>query len=151
MKLDNRGWGLREMLIYSSILLLFLLIASFRMSALYNDINSTKDEPETFVEEKNSSEKGSSEKSSYDLKYYYDYEDKMIQATREYLKMHEYNVEVQTLKIDLSTLIDLDLIDKLYDKDSNVRCEGYVMVTFESDKDVIKPYLMCDDYVTKGY
>lgn len=146
MKLDNRGWGLREMLIYSSILLLFLLIASFRMSALYNDINSTKDEPETFVEEKNSSEKG-----FYDLKYYYDYEDKMIQATRDYLKKYEYNVEVQTLKIDLSTLIDLDLIDKLYDKDSNVRCEGYVMVTFESDKEAIKPYLMCGDYVTKGY
>lgn len=147
MKLDNRGWGLREMLIYSSILLIFLLIAAFRISTLYNDVESTKHDDE--IEETDLKDN----KDVYDLQYYYDYEDEMVEATRTYLSNPDYNAPhiSDELKLNLLTLIDLDLINRLYDKNSTASCEGYIMVTLVDGKQAIQPYLLCRDYVTKGY
>ena len=154
MKLDNRGWGLREMLIYSSILLIFLLIAAFRISVLYNDVNSDGAATNSISEtSKNVVEDGKNVKDTYDLQYYYKYEDEMIEATRKYLKIIDYDIVDNSdgLKIDLLILTNLDLIEPLYDKNSDAMCEGYTMVTVIDGKQAIKSYLLCRDYVTKGY
>ena len=162
MKLDNRGWGLREMLIYSSILLIFLLIAAFRISALYDGVknNSTHSDSSSSQNNFNNStdnnnnngdiKDNSNVKDKYDLQYYYDYEDDMVEATQKYLKLYNVNIESST-KLDISTLIDLDLLGKLYDKGSTARCEGYVLIEYDNDKLAIKPFLGCLDYITKGY
>ena len=39
MKLNNKGWGLRQMLIMSSIIFIFLLIAAYYIYALYNNLD----------------------------------------------------------------------------------------------------------------
>ena len=158
MKLDNRGWGLREMLIYSSILLIFLLIAAFRISALYDDVknNSTHSDSSSSQSslnnnsDNNDDKENSNVKDKYDLQYYYDYEDDMVEATQEYLHLYDVLITSDT-KLDIATLIDLDLLDKLYDKGSTARCEGYVLITIENSRYAIKPYLACLDYITKGY
>lgn len=160
MKLDNRGWGLREMLIYSSLLLVFLLIATVRLSALYDDVGKSKEDSKINVsnsnennniDSSNSDDSSDDLKDKYDLQYYYDYEDKMVEATQKYLKINDYNIDNDTVKLDLLTLIDFELIYRLYDKGSNVRCEGYVLIIYENSRYAIKPYLSCLDYVTKDY
>lgn len=41
MKLNNKGWGLKEMMIISAILLLFLLFAAYYIYMLYNNLDSS--------------------------------------------------------------------------------------------------------------
>ncbi|MBE6148921.1 MAG: hypothetical protein E7167_05520 [Firmicutes bacterium] len=41
MKLNNKGWGLKEMMIISSILLLFLLFAAYYIYMLYNNLDTS--------------------------------------------------------------------------------------------------------------
>ena len=42
MKLNNKGFGMRETLIYLSILLLVLLIASCSISSFYDDLEESR-------------------------------------------------------------------------------------------------------------
>lgn len=42
MKLNNNGWGLKEMMIISSILLMFLLFAAYYIWVLYSDLSKTR-------------------------------------------------------------------------------------------------------------
>lgn len=39
MKLNNHGWGYRQMIIMSAILLIFLLFAAYNIFALYNNLD----------------------------------------------------------------------------------------------------------------
>ena len=38
MKLNNRGWGLGEMLLLSAIIIITLLVAMYLISKLYSDM-----------------------------------------------------------------------------------------------------------------
>lgn len=42
MKLNNNGWGLKEMMIISSILLMFLLFAAYYIWVLYSDLSKSR-------------------------------------------------------------------------------------------------------------
>ena len=98
MKLNKRGWGLKEMLIMSAILFALLLIVTYYIISLYHDLAIN------------------------DRKYYTDLEVKIQTAAVKYTTLYgekEY--------ISLDDLKNVNLIDALNDENGN-RCNGYVKV-----------------------
>ena len=157
MKLDNRGWGLREMIIYSSALLMCLLLSAFLINMLYNDVgnpssgNSSEtktnnDEKKDVIEEKNDKLDN-----KIDLNYYYAYEDRLVDAAAIYLKKYPIEFVDNSIKITVDTLESSNLINKLQDISTRNICSGYVTIKMVEDEYDIKPYISCDSYITKGY
>lgn len=145
MKLNNRGWGMREMIIYMCILILFLLFASYSVNTLYanlelnkstNDTNSTS-ESEQFV----------------DFNYYRDLEYKLSNATFNYLA-NVYSASNDDLdnKVDVELLKEYDMIDTLYDQFGTNICKGYSKF-YKNEKGafVVNSYISCNNYETEGY
>ena len=52
LKLNNRGWGLKEMLLLSSILIFFFCVAIYFIYILYDSIDKDVRSNNAYVEEK---------------------------------------------------------------------------------------------------
>lgn len=145
MKLNNHGWGMREMIIYMCILILFLLFASYSVNSLYASLESSKSTDDTSSIKENVQ--------PVDLQYYRDLEYKLNNATFNYL-LNIYNSSTDVLdnKIDVKILEKNDFIDPLYDQFGNNTCEGYSKF-YQNEKGVfvVNSYVSCDNYETEGY
>lgn len=86
MALNKHGWGMKEMIVFSSVLLLFLLIAVFYILRLYNGIGRN-----------NTYKNSSSESYSYT-----EIEDKLLNAGINYYQ--EYYEEGMDVRITTSML-----------------------------------------------
>ena len=142
MGLNNKGWGLSELLIGIAIIIAFLLIAVFfslRLNSMLNDIsNNDNNKDKTYVDDS----------------YYVNKISDMVIATDNYLKDNNLELEIGSyIKVDLASLIQLNYIkEDIKDYKSNIPCKGYTMSTKDSNGIVdIKGFLSCDNYVTKGY
>lgn len=130
MRLNNRGWGLREMLSLSAILIFFFCLAIYFIYLMYSslelDLNSSE-----YVE----------------LKQYEALEGKLEESTKEYLEdlNFSYNSEIIIYANDLASA---EYIDKIKDPNTNELCDAYVKVDGISN---IKAYMKCDKYTTEGY
>ncbi len=124
MILNKRGWGLREMLIWSGILLVFLIIAIYYIYNLYSSIDQ-----ELLTNTYTNLENNLERQADIYLENYYDGEltDDNMTITKSVLKSY-----------------DLDI--SLKDDDGNL-CSGYVM----ANKNEVKGYISCRDYTTDGY
>ena len=122
--LNKHGWGIKEMLVLSGILVLFLIIAIYYIYTLYSDFD--KELGNNYYV---SMEEDLKSRASIYLDDYYENEltSKDIVISRNVLKMY-----------------DLDMT--LKDKNGNL-CSGYVV----ANKDRIKAYISCEEYVTSGY
>lgn len=98
MKLNNRGWGFKEMIILTSILLIFLLVAAYYIVILYSSFGATPG-------------------SVYDR-----LETSMIIAAKKYVK-NEGEVEHLTVS-DLKTM---GYLETLFDNNGD-ECNGYVLI-----------------------
>ena len=154
MKLNNNGWGYRDMIIYSSIIIIALLFVAISISSFYDsldiperptynpsgDVNSTEDKEEkpTVI--------------PVDENYYLNLEASVKSATLDYLNTYSYDVSDEILNISVDTLVSFDFIEPLYDKSRASTCSGYsnVYVTSQGVYE-IKPFISCSDYVTSGY
>lgn len=134
MKLNNRGWGLGQMLVCCGILLFVLLVAVIMIRQLYNSLGynfkdsltniSTSSEVENIIE-------------NASLKYIADY----------------YKKEIGTGTITI-TVDNLKKDKYLTNSDINVNgsnCDGYSLVTKDSEGIKADAYITCDGYTTNGF
>lgn len=167
MKLNNHGWGLKDMIIYSCILLFFLFLAASSVNSFYDGLQAGKEESERRQNEINENAKKEEEKEIVDdiidnsntnpvIDYdYYNNREKELQAAAlGYLNYYNYDLESQIMKITLDTLIGLGYIQPIYDQTSYNICTGYVNAYYDEDASeyVVNPYLNCSGYyITEGY
>lgn len=126
MKLDNKGWGAREMIILSAGLLVAFGISMYFISSLY----------------------GSFEEATEDSQYF-ELETKLESAAIRYATDNDLNIN-GTYKISHGTLKSEGYIDELRDTDDNL-CGGYVIISDTSGDTSYEAYISCDNYVTEGY
>ncbi len=136
--MDNKGWSLRFMLFLTSLLILALLIASLFVAKLSKSFKSNiipKQEEYTTIDND-----------------YQAIEDLMDVACVKYVdKNYEEKVDLGTVTIKLSNLLDYDNTDKLSKFVNNNNCVGYSNVFYENEKITSSSYLRCEKYKTEGF
>lgn len=127
MKLNKHGWGLREMLILSGILIIFLGVSIYLTYVLYNSFNKEM-------------------KNNYDT-----LESNLKHQASVYLDDY-YDDDLTSDKITItrSVLRSYDLDTELKDK-NNKDCSGYVIAYKTMGITHIDPYIKCEKYESKGY
>lgn len=128
MLLNKHGWGLREMLILSGLLIIFLFIAIYYIYSLYNNFNKEV---------------------SYN--YYYDLEEKLEEKALIYLSDYYDGIltsDNMVITRNALSLYDLDIA--LLDRNSNT-CDGYVVANKSRGIINKKAYIKCKKYETEGY
>ena len=126
MKLNNCGWGFKEMIYLSCGLLIALGISIFYISRLYGSLEETMDQ-----------------------NIYFELETKIEDAAISY--KYDRDLEVNGYyKVSYSTLKKEGYIKELKDNEGNV-CGGYVVISEFGDNLNYKGYINCKDYVTDGY
>ena len=126
--LNKHGWSLREMLILSGILIVFLFIAVYYIFTMYRDLDL---------------EIGNN--------HYSNLEEKLEENAIVYLEdYYEGDLNSEGLKITRGMLRSCDLDVELRDKDGHV-CAGYVVARRTHGEDDIKAYISCPDYTTEGF
>lgn len=153
MKLDNRGWGLQELLVGIGILLFFLLLMVSLINQNFRRLSETmgNNSGNNSTEQKRPIKED--EKEEYTS--YKDIETAMKKATREY-NGDIYGEELQEgdhITVTLKSLIRDQYMEPVYDiKDAKVACSGYVTFIKERNNVTYSPYLKCGSrYMTKGY
>lgn len=135
MKLNNHGWGFREMLFLSAIILFFVILATVLIVQFYHQMGNVFQNADT------SSSTSTTTSSTYT---YTDIEATLKTAAERYYKK---NGSTTGNVITTQDLIDGGYLkeSKLSTKDDN--CDGYVQV----DGSTLTPYIICDNYMTEGY
>ena len=128
MSLNKRGWGLSEMLLLSSCLIVFLLLATYYIYVLYGK----------FERDDNTNN-------------YITLEEKLENQTLIYLNDY-YDEPLSNNKITISrnVLKSYDLDIPLTDNDGNA-CSGYSIAYKTKGIVYVDGYIKCNNYVTDGY
>ena len=145
--LNNHGWGMRDMIIYSCIILLFLLIATYCVRSFYKDMSNAAN----VVEDNNIvNNKANNKTINYNL--YKNYEQRMNNAAISYVYRYYGNLDRSIASINLSDLTSNGYIEPLHDQKDNTLCVGYVNV-WDSEDNVLHAasYISCSSYKTDGY
>lgn len=164
MKLNNHGWGMKNMVIYCCILLLFLIIAVCNVQSLYKnmDVNqkgNKQNNNSTTTTNNNSNNNNNngttSDKNStkyIDYSIYRDYEKKMAEVGKSYVIDNRDTLQTGIASVLLAELVTNGYIDQLYDQVNNIECYGYVNV-WDDENGVYQSqaYLKCSNYTTEGY
>ena len=153
MKLNNNGWGYRDMIIYTCIILFALIFVAFSISAFYDnlmeDINSDRNNNPVVNEPVE--EKEPSQNVVTDGNYYIIQENKLKNATLNYVSKYSYELSESILTVSIDTLVSLGFMDHMYDQTGTYKCSGYSNVYISGDDYGIVPYISCGNYVTSGY
>jgi hypothetical protein len=128
MRLNKNGWSLNEMLLLSGILIIFLLVAVFYISSMYNNFDMEVKKTDYSVLESNL------EKQT--LIYLNDYYDEMLTS--------------EEITISRSVLRSYNLDVVLEDNKGN-SCSGYAKAYKTHGKVYTKAYIKCNGYMTEGY
>jgi len=128
MKLNKHGWGLVEMLLLSSLLIIFLFIAAYLVYILYGTFEeNVRNDNYSYLEEK-------LEKQT--LIYLNDYYDEDLTSNK--------------ITITRSVLRSYDLDISLLDSQGNA-CSGYTIAYKTKGIVYANAYIKCDGYTTNGY
>ena len=125
--MNNRGWGLSEMIILSCILVGFLLLVVVLVNQLYSGVEQMEFE--------------NNEKYGYSYK---DIEQNLKDAAKRYYRKNNTLVMItseELLNEEYITISKLTPID-------GEPCIGYVNVV---DNKNFEAYISCEDYETAGY
>lgn len=158
MKLNNKGWGFRDMLVYSGILLFFFILATIYISTLYNNINSdisnNVSDSNTIVKDEVNDEVDNEiidKEVEIDYSYYHNKEMEIEKAVYTYLLNNNIIIVSNIINISLDDLINQGYIDPINDYVTNEKCTGYVNVIGEGTDYDIREYIKCSNYTTEGY
>ena len=154
MMLNNHGWGMRDMIIYTCILLLFLLFVAYSVSSLYDFLSKPTENITDNQQPVDDTPDEKEEESPIivDIEYYENVEKRLKNATLDYFEKNPTDLSIDILKLDLTTLVDLGYIDKIYDQTGEKLCVGYTNTYQDVDKDyIVEAYISCDNYITEGY
>jgi hypothetical protein len=164
MRLNNKGWGTKELIISAAIIFLLLLIISYYVHRLYEvmDFEESKANDTYYVESSNTQasknktkeeniQSNYSEINNIDYSYYKDYENKMTSAAISY--MHDYDkfLDEDYLLVNMIDLVDLNYISLLHDKYDDSICEGYVTIKDSNGAYDASSFIKCSNYTTEGY
>ncbi len=135
MGLNRNGWSIKEMVIFSSILFAFLLIAIFNIMRMYHGLNDEKNNPSLPND------------NSINTFHYIDVENNVLEAGIDYYNLY-YNSE-SDIKITISKMKKQGLLDTTMLKpiEEQKECDGYVL--FENGE--AKAYIKCQKYKTNGF
>ena len=89
MKLGNNGWGMKELIIYSCVLLSFLLFAMVMLDSFYADLEKSSGSVAGAV--------------SDDKIDYYDYENEMKDAVIRYISDNNITVDTGDFVVDVNS------------------------------------------------
>lgn len=158
MKLSNKGFGLRDMIIYTSVLLLFLLFAVYSIDSLHKTLEEDNKEAAQEYQEsiKNNSDEIEEENSTKDepvnYSYYNTLEELLERSTLNYMNDYPFDLSMSIEKVTSDTLINLGYMSVMKDQFGNSTCQGYSNVFQDENMEyVIHSFISCDNYVTEGY
>lgn len=163
MKLNNKGFGMKETLVFLSILLTLLLIASCSISSFYNDLENDDNNDSIYLYDGHEDDEDKDDVVVGDDKededvvtnytpYYYA-EGKFKEAALNYAKAHSLDSTLTTLylsDLDKSGYLDYNIVDA---KDGT-KCTGYANIeTLDAESGLydIEVFISCSNYKTKGY
>ena len=151
--MKNGGWGLSQMIVYTCIILGFLLVATYLVMVLYRNIDApaANSQSSEVVEEGVAEETIEDEESTESVKneeIYINYLTAMKEATILYIEQNEV---ITYDPIPLAMLVQDGYVSYLYDPIDNSLCSGYSQVEAIDDTVVITPYINCSNYVSEGY
>lgn len=155
MKLNNFGFGMRDMIIYMCILLIFLLFAVYSIDSFHKSFESSDESKNNSYVQKNEEEKEQEEEKINDVidyEYYNNLEISLKNATLNYINDYSFDLKNDIEKVSLNTLVDLGYMQAVVDQYGNATCYGYSNVYQDDNLEyVVYSYIMCDNYVTEGY
>lgn len=156
MKLNDKGFGMKEMIIIMSGLLLFLLLAAYNVSKLYSSIEKSQNEAreaQKVVEQKKEEEvEVPVIVEKVNEEYYKNLELKFKNATLDYMNDYRYDMSSQIMSVTSDTLEGLNYIS-MVDQFGNKTCDGYSNVFYDevNEEYVIKSFIRCTNYISEGY
>lgn len=142
--LNNKGWGLRMMIILTCVIIVFLLIASYFVVSLYGELNDN-------INAVNNSVNKEVTLTEQQKNYYVQNETLLNNSAIYYINTSSFDIREVTYKIKLSELVNLGQIKNIYDVVDNSLCEGYTLINYEVDHYVGTSYIKCKNYTTEGY
>lgn len=163
MKLDNKGFGMREFIIYSCILILILLFVAYSINNLYKGIEDSRNKEDNkqtqkivVPEEKKPvvKEEEKPKPKPVDYSYYHNLESKFKDASLLYMKNYPTQIDegaIFTIKLD--DLVGLNYLDSFKNKNTGESCVGYSNVYIKNgeDKYSVDSFINCGEYKTEGY
>lgn len=154
--MNNKGWGLAEMLILCSILIVSLLMASFYIRSLSKTIESQKNHNSTTNvghSNKDSNTHDNNETiNNYDNKIYINIEDKIELLSQRYIyNMYNNELDETTIIVDMKHLLEQDAEKELESLIDEHSCKGYSKVYKNETNIYYDSYIDCDEYTTVGF
>lgn len=163
-KLDNRGWGMKDMWIYLGLITFILIV----IAILVNQFESmtqldTKDSNASVSKKFNIDdevEKGTikeiepttsntPENNTKDMNDYYELENSLIIPARSYISKNYTVTDNAVIYVSLKKLVAENYIEQVTTK-SGQACSGYVM--YQSNQEKYKSYLSCGtEYISTEY
>lgn len=126
--LNKHGWGLKEMLVLSGILVLFLIIAIYYIFTLYQELDRDVTDH-----------------------YYTDLETELEDSAKVYIEdYYDGDLTSDGLTITRSVLRTYDLDVSLVDNRGRA-CSGYVIASRTHGEDFYQAYVSCPNYTTDDY
>ncbi len=155
MKLNNGGWGYREMIIYTCIILFALVFVAMSISTFYDnlveDINSDRNNNPVVENNNNQNDNDTNDNVVTDTDYYILKENELKNATLQYVNNYSYDLTEDILVVSVDTLVSFGFMDPIYDQSGLNKCTGYSNVYVTDGEYGIVPYINCSNYVTSGY
>lgn len=124
---NKNGWGLNEMIIFCAIIVGFLILVVILVNNLYKGLQNDTSVPT---------------KKSYT---YSEVENNLKNAAKKYHNLYEDIELIEANDLLIENLINDDKLTPLGEKSP---CDGYVIV---ETANVLKSYISCEKYETKGY
>lgn len=156
MKLNNKGFGMKETLIYLAVLLLMLLIASCSVMSFYDDLETSKEnEREHYENIENDSDNNvvivdDEDNINIDYKQYYNAEKKFETAVKDYALNNGFGSTLNTVTLE-EVVKSGSLKDPIVDYVDGSKCTGYANVYYQNADYQVSVYLLCTNYKTEGY
>jgi hypothetical protein len=165
MKLNNHGWGVRDFVIYLSILILLLFFVAFSISNFYRRLEKDRQNRQNnqqYVDQYHPTEitdddidvtpqNNGPKIVNYD--YYHTLEEDFRNATNKYLLENPTEISNRILVLTDTDLVGLGYMYKMHDEEYEHTCTGY-STTYLLDDTMnyqINVYINCGEYITEGY
>jgi hypothetical protein len=155
MKLNNKGWGYRDMIIYTCLILFALIFVAISISSFYDnlveDIQSDRNNQTVNNNNNNIVEDNKPNQNVVDTDYYIMKENELKNATLNYMSTYSYGLSQNIMTVTMDTLVSLGFMDQIYDQTGSNKCTAYSNVYLYEDDYSVVPYINCNNYVTLGY
>lgn len=153
LKLNNNGWGLRMMLLLTSVILIALLVATFYVIRLYSSIDKqvTSNTKVASKTKDDLDKKYDENVKKHNLNMYEQNENILARNAIYYAEQHDLIIEGNYGIITYDDLIEESYLKSIYDIVDDSECDGYVLISQENGEYNAKGYLKCSNYTTEGY